>query len=103
VPTGKLKWFNVAKGFGFIIRDDGGADIYLSLKSVEAAKLPRLETGIILNYSVAESRGRKFADNLSIIPSVSVETSPSKPNVGAGKKSLDADEEFERDWGLRPV
>lgn len=103
MPTGKVKWVNVAKGFGFIIPGEGGADIYLPLKSVEAAKLPRLETGMTLNYAVTESRGLKFADNLSIVSSVAVEISPSKTKGEDVQKSLGTDDEFEREWGLRPV
>ncbi|TQX84340.1 MULTISPECIES: cold shock domain-containing protein [Rhizobium] len=103
MPTGKVKWFNVAKGFGFIIPHEGGADVYLPLKSVEAAKLPRLETGVTLNYALAESRGRKFADSLSIVSSVAVETSPGKAKGEDVQKSLDTDDEFERERGLRPV
>jgi hypothetical protein len=61
------------------------ADIYLALKSVKAAKLPRLGTGVIPNYSLAENRGRKIADNLSIVPSVTFRvaiSSFSKPQKG---------------------
>ena len=45
MPTGKVKWFSVSKGFGFIMPDDGSADIFLHLTKVEEANLPTLESG----------------------------------------------------------
>ena len=33
--TGTVKWFNAAKRFGFIVRDDGGADAFVHISNVE--------------------------------------------------------------------
>jgi CspA family cold shock protein len=52
MPTGTVKWFSVAKGFGFITPDDGTADVFLHVSKVEEANLPTLENGIALRYSI---------------------------------------------------
>lgn len=48
MPTGKVKWFNEANGFGFIKPDDGSADVFLHLTKVQEANLPTLESGTAL-------------------------------------------------------
>jgi cold shock CspA family protein len=42
VPTGTVKWFNPAKGFGFIQPDSGGKDVFVHISAVERAGLPAL-------------------------------------------------------------
>lgn len=86
MPTGKLKWFDVAKGFGFIVPDDGGRDVYLSAKAVEAARLPTLAPGMALSYQVTEAKGRRAAASVSIIRI---------------EQTIDPNEDFEKEWGLR--
>ncbi|RYE64641.1 MAG: cold-shock protein [Oxalobacteraceae bacterium] len=67
MPTGTVKWFSVAKGFGFITPDDGTADVFLHISKVEEANLPTLENGIALRYSIGSRNGKVFAEGLSVI------------------------------------
>lgn len=67
MPTGKVKWFSASKGFGFIMPDDGSADVFLHLSKVEEANLPTLESGTALQYSIGSRSGKVFAEGLSII------------------------------------
>ena len=43
MATGTVKWFNTAKGFGFIQPDEGGADIFVHISADERGRLSALK------------------------------------------------------------
>ncbi len=45
MTTGTVKWFNSAKGFGFIQPDDGGADAFVHISAVERAGMREIIEG----------------------------------------------------------
>jgi len=60
MATGTVKWFNPAKGFGFITPDEGGKDVFVHISAVEQAGLGSLTEGQRLKYeSIKEPRGMK--------------------------------------------
>ena len=65
---GTVKWFNAAKGFGFIQPDDGGKDVFVHISAVERAGLRDLNEGQKVAYEiVADKRtGRSSAGNLKV-------------------------------------
>ena len=66
MATGTVKWFNSAKGFGFIQPDDGGKDAFVHISAVERAGLDRLTEGQKVEYEVVADRrtGKASAENL---------------------------------------
>jgi CspA family cold shock protein len=65
MPTGTVKWFNTAKGFGFIAPDTGGKDIFVHISAVESAGLSGLADDQKVSYELIEGRdGRQSAGDL---------------------------------------
>lgn len=63
--TGTVKFFNTAKGFGFIAPDGGGKDVFVHASAVEQAGMRALSEGQRVNFNTeADARGAK-AVNLS--------------------------------------
>ena len=65
MPNGKIKWFNPAKGYGFIENDAGGKDIFLHVSALEQAGIDALEEGEAVSFEIGENRGRENAINIT--------------------------------------
>ena len=63
---GIVKFFNPQKGFGFIVRDDGGEDVFVHISAVEQAGLTDLADGQPLEFTLVDRGGRISATNLRI-------------------------------------
>jgi CspA family cold shock protein len=66
MATGTVKFFNGQKGFGFIVQDGGGPDVFVHATAVEAAGLPPLVEGQKLSFDIQADRrsGKSAAANL---------------------------------------
>lgn len=63
---GVVKFFNGQKGFGFIVRDDGGEDVFVHISAVEQAGLTGLADGQPLDFTLVDRGGRISATDLKI-------------------------------------
>jgi CspA family cold shock protein len=63
---GVVKFFNPQKGFGFIVRDDGGDDVFVHISAVEQAGLTDLADGQPLEFTLVDRGGKVSATNLRI-------------------------------------
>jgi cold shock protein len=63
---GIVKFFNAHKGFGFIVRDDGGEDVFVHISAVEQAGLTGLAEGQPLEFTLVDRGGRVSATDLKI-------------------------------------
>ena len=68
MSQGTVKWFNAAKGFGFIQPDDGGADAFVHISAVERAGFTSLSEGQKVEFDlVPNNRGKMSAENLKAV------------------------------------
>ncbi len=57
MKTGTVKWFNNAKGFGFISPDEGGQDLFVHYSDIQMDGYRNLEQGQRVTYAYAASHG----------------------------------------------
>ncbi|MBX5453076.1 MAG: cold-shock protein [Acidobacteriia bacterium] len=67
MAIGTVKWFNTTKGYGFIMPQDGGKDVFVHITAVQAAGLRGLNEGQKVAYEVATERGKAAAVKLRIV------------------------------------
>jgi len=64
MAVGTVKFFNAAKGFGFIAPEGGDKDVFVHISAVEAAGLGTLAEGQRVSFEVVTERGKLAAGNL---------------------------------------
>jgi CspA family cold shock protein len=67
MATGTVKFFNSAKGFGFIAPESGEKDVFVHVSAVERAGLGTLSEGQRISYEVVTERGKLAASNLQAV------------------------------------
>lgn len=67
MATGKIKWYNSQKGYGFIAPDEGGKDVFVHATAVEAAGMRSLNDGQAVSYELTTDRGKTSATQLKAI------------------------------------
>ena len=54
--TGSVKWFNDAKGFGFITPENGGADLFVHFRSIQGTGFKSLQEGQKVSFKVTQGQ-----------------------------------------------
>ena len=73
MPAGKVKWFNDAKGFGFIQPDNGGPDAFAHFSAIQTEGYKSLKEGARVNFELTEGAKGWMAINIT------ADTAPSNP------------------------
>jgi CspA family cold shock protein len=69
MARGTVKWFNPAKGYGFIIPEDGNKDVFVHISAVQRAGLASLTEGQRIEYELTTGHnGKTSATNLVLTP-----------------------------------
>lgn len=79
MPTGTVKWFNNAKGYGFILPDQGGEDLFVHYTSIVMDGYKTLKAGQNVSFDVVKGGKGLHATNIRT------------PDVEASSTSDDAD------------
>ena len=64
MPSGKIKWFNSKKGYGFIKDDETNKDIFLHVSALEESKLRVLKEDQTIFYDIKEEKNKLQAINI---------------------------------------
>ena len=64
MPSGKDKWFNAKKGYGFITDDKTNKDIFLHVSALEESKLRVLKEEQTIVYDIKEEKNKLQAINI---------------------------------------
>ncbi len=65
MSSGKIKWFNSTKGYGFIVDDDNSKDVFVHISAMKSAGIESLDEGDEVTYEIEENNGKTNAINLA--------------------------------------
>ncbi|BFM07186.1 cold shock domain-containing protein CspD [Halioxenophilus aromaticivorans] len=85
MPTGTVKWFNNAKGYGFILPEDGSDELFAHYSAISMDGYKTLKAGQQVNFDIA--KGDKGFHAIAITPAVANTTAPSSDGHQAPEKN----------------
>jgi cold shock protein len=65
MPTGTVKWFNNAKGYGFVVADDGGEDLFAHYSTINMEGYKTLKAGQPVSFDVIKGDKGLHAINIT--------------------------------------
>ncbi len=65
--VGNVRWFNNAKGYGFVGRDDGGADVFTHYSAIQTDGYKSLKEGETVTFDIVEGDKGPQADQVKVI------------------------------------
>lgn len=69
MPTGTVKWFNNAKGYGFILPDNGDADVFAHYSAINMEGYRTLKAGQQVSFETVDGDKGKHAANINLVES----------------------------------
>jgi CspA family cold shock protein len=80
MATGIVKWFNDAKGFGFIEPEGGGEDVFAHFSAIQMEGFRTLRQGSRVSFDLTQGPKGQLAQNISLLEP------PSAPERGTGRR-----------------
>jgi len=82
MQSGTVKWFNNAKGYGFIVPESGGEDVFVHYSTIDGSGFKTLKEGQVVHYEASESpRG---IQTTRVVGSLETERSENSTEESAG-------------------
>ena len=72
MAKGEVKWFNNAKGWGFILPEKGGDDIFVHFSAIQGTGYKTLVAGQIVNFDLVKGERGLHASNVTALMEVAV-------------------------------
>ena len=91
MATGKVKWFNNAKGYGFILPGEGGEDLFAHYSSIQMDGYKTLKAGQDVHFDVVDGPKGQHAVNITLADGASA---PAEPEVFLPSELDEADPPF---------
>lgn len=85
MPEGTVKWFNDAKGFGFIQPEGGGEDVFAHFSAIRMDGFRTLKQGSRVTYELTEGPKGKLAQNIAPVPRTE------RPDVAAPQRRTETE------------
>lgn len=67
MQQGKIKWFSNAKGFGFIVPNSGGSDVFAHFSQIQMEGYKTLKTGQEVTYILVDGEKGPQAQNIQLL------------------------------------
>ena len=80
MTTGKIKWFNPAKGYGFI-EQEGNKDVFLHVSALEQAGISTLKEGEEIEFDIGENKGKENAINIKKVGNEGADNRPAEDSL----------------------
>jgi CspA family cold shock protein len=107
MKTGTVKAFLSDKGYGFIAVEEGGPDFFFHSSAVPETQRSNLVRGAKVSFEVGTKRGKPQASAVEVLAAPPMQLKPEtiigRPFVRRDEPNLTFEEEFDREWGLRPA
>ena len=81
MTTGKIKWFNPTKGYGFIENGTGGKDVFLHVSALEKAGIDTLKEGEEIEFDIGENKGKQNAINIKKVGHEGADNRPAEDSL----------------------
>lgn len=85
MPTGTVKWFNNAKGYGFILPDEGGEDLFAHYSAIQMDGYKTLKAGQLVAFDITQGQKGYHATNIISSDSPQADELNAKPEQVNGE------------------